>query len=149
MKTKMLMLIFIFSGLMACKSQESKTGKMDEQKNKPHEKFYVTKKYDEHGNLIEFDSTYTSYYANHKSDTIETDSIMRNFGVYFNQHFSSIDPEDLMRSDSAFHRSFFSDDFFEKQFYKEHETMLKMIKEMDSVKNDYFRMHSKNIQGMM
>lgn len=144
MKTKMLMLILIFSGLVSCKSQETKSGKMDEKKSKPHENFYVSKKYDEHGNLIEFDSTYTSYYAGHNGDTLLTDSIMRNFNIYFNQHFSGMNPEDIMGSDSIMHYDFFSDDFFEKQFYQQNELMQKMMKEMDSVKNEYFRMYSHN-----
>ena len=59
MKTKMIVLILIFSGILSVNAQESKVGKTNENLNKPHENFYVTKKYDEQGNLIEFDSTYT------------------------------------------------------------------------------------------
>ena len=148
MKTKVFMLILIFLGMVSCKSQESKSGKMDENINKPHENFYVTKKYDEYGNLIEFDSTYTSYYGNQYGDTLLTDSIMRNFNMYFDQHFAGMNPEDFMSSDSIMHQDFFSDDFFEKQFYQQNELMLKMMREMDSVKNEYFRMHPHNFHGM-
>ncbi len=148
MKTKMLILVFTFFGIVSCNSQESKSEKKVTTKNKPHEEFQVNRKYDKQGNLIEFDSTYTSYYSNIKGDTLAIDSIMRNFETYFNRHFSAVNSNNIFGMDSTFHRNFFSDDYFEKQFFRQNEFMLKMMRDMDSIKNEFFRMHSQNIQNL-
>jgi len=71
---------------------------------------------------------------------------MRNFETYFNRHIPEIGSDYLFGSDSTFYRDFFSDDFFEKQFIHQNEFMLKMIQEMDSVKNEFFQIHSQNMK---
>ena len=147
MKTKILVLFFMFFGIISCNSQVGKTDKQDMGKNKPHEEFKVNRKYDENGNLIEFDSTYTSYYSNIKGDTLAVDSIMKNFQMYFNDHFAVIGPEFNFNSDSTFHHDFFSDDFFQKQFSEQDKLMLRMMREMDSIKNQYFQMNSQDMNS--
>ena len=142
MKTKLLILSLVFSGLVSCQSQDVKSGEQIQGKKKPHEKIEVNKKYDSKGNLIEFDSTYSSYYSSYLGDTLDIDSVLDNFHMYFNHRFQGITSNNLFDMDSTFAPGFFHDDFFEQQFFKQDEMMLKMMQEMDSIKNEFFKMHS-------
>ena len=145
MKAKILVAVFIFSGLVSCNSQTAKSGKnKDEKMSKPHEEVTVNRKYDENGNLIEFDSTYTSYYSNVTGDTIAMDSVLSQFPEYFNNSFDFDFPEYFFDTDSAWNPEFFHRDFFESQFMEKNEEMRRMIQQMDSIKNEFFRMHSSN-----
>ncbi|MCB4234259.1 hypothetical protein LDL59_01710 [Kaistella anthropi] len=49
--------------------------------NQPIEDIKVNKEYDENGNLIRYDSTYTYYYSNIEGDEIAADSIFNNFRI--------------------------------------------------------------------
>ena len=140
MKTKYLLVVLVFTGMFSCHSQDLKTDKKLQGKNKPQEKVTVNRKYDENGNLIEFDSTYTSYYSNFKGDTLLTDSILKDFNTYFNYHFSDMTSNNFMLMDSTFMHKFFHDDFFEQKFLLQDDHMLKMMQEMDSIKNEFFKM---------
>ena len=144
MKTKVLILVLMFSGLVSCQTQDTKSGKQLQGKNKPHEEFKVNKKYDDKGNLIEFDSTYTSYYSTYLGDTLNTDSILQDFQGYFNQSLHGFGSNDFFNYDSTFIPGFFHEDFFEHQFLQQDEMMLRMMREMDSIKNEFFKIHSLN-----
>lgn len=142
MKTKLLILVLMFSGLVSCQTQDVKSGKQIQGKKKPHEEIIVNKKYDDKGNLIEFDSTYSSYYSTYLGDTLNTDSILKNFNLYFNHRLNGIGYYDLFGEDSTFVPGFFHDDFFEQQFFNQDEMMLRIMREMDSIKNEFFKIHS-------
>jgi hypothetical protein len=147
MKTKiMLILALSFFGIVSCNSQETKPVKKATSENKPLEEYSVNRKYDEQGNLIEFDSIYTSYYSNIQGDTLALDSIMKNFEIYFNDHFSPVTSDNILDLDSTFNDNFFSNDYFEKQFFNQDGLMLDMMRDMDSIKNEFFRIHSRNLQ---
>ncbi len=139
MKTTIL-LFFVSTFFFACNSQniKSKDGGM----KKPQENIKVTKKYDENGNLIELDSVYTSYYSNFDGDTIFTDTLMNQFSNYFKHSFNLGFSDGLYSVDSMFMPGFFHDDFFENQFIRQDKEMLNMIRQMDSLKNSFFQMHS-------
>ena len=140
MKTTLLIFVVFFSALMSCNSQGINK-KPQKDKNTPHEKVTVNRKYDKNGNLVEFDSTYTSYYSNVKSDTVQIDSVLNDFPQFFNEELN-MKPNNFFNSffieDTAFNSQFFHDDYFEKQFLDQNENMLKMMQRMDSLKNAYF-----------
>jgi hypothetical protein len=137
----------MFSGLVSCQTQDTKSGKQSHEKNKPHEEISVNRKYDDKGNLIEFDSTYSSYYSTYTGDTLNVDSVMHNFESYFNHRISRLGYDNFFSEDSTIMPGFFHDDYFEQQFFNHDDMMLKMMREMDSIKNEFFRMHSS--QGLM
>ncbi len=141
MKAHYLIFGLILSVLAACNSKSTKELKENDNKNMPEEKVVVNKKYDKKGNLIEFDSTYTSYYSNFKGDTIGLDTTMQDFGLFFNHHFPSISSHAFMNMDSTIMPGFFHDDFFEHGFLKQDEKLLKVMREMDSIKNEFFKYH--------
>jgi hypothetical protein len=142
MKTKILILTLVFSGIISCHSQNSSPEKQKPGMNKPHTNVTVNKKYDENGHLILFDSTYTSYYSNIEGDTIPFDGIPEDFQMYFNHRLPGITSNNIFDVDSSFMPGFFHDDFFEHQFFNQDEQLLRMMQEMDSIKNEFFKINS-------
>ena len=113
--------------------------------NKPRVDIKVNRHYDNKGNVIGFDSTYTSFYTNVDGDTLKMDSLMRSFDTYFNfpktsffgRHFDS-----LFFNDSLRYRDFFHDDFFLKRYELNDSYLRDMMHRMDSLKNNFYKEHS-------
>ena len=108
---------------------------------KPQTEVKVNKEYDDEGNLIRFDSTYSYYYSNIENDTLLRDSIMTNFKQHFNKSYNfSSDPffDDLFFQDSLLQYDFYNNDFFIERFKQNHQKMNKLFFEMDSIKNIFF-----------
>jgi hypothetical protein len=113
--------------------------------NKPKVNIEVNKHYDDKGNVIGFDSTYTSFYSNVEGDTLKMDSLMRSFDRHFNlgkTSFFGRDFDTLFFSDSLRHRDFFHDDFFLKRYELNDSYLRDMMRRMDSLKNNFYREHS-------
>jgi hypothetical protein len=117
--------------------------------NKPKVSIKVNRHYDDKGNLVGFDSTYSSFYSNYSSisgDTIQMDSLMHGFDKYFNRNHSlffdrQFDP--LFFADSLRYPDFFHNDFFMKRYELNDQYMRESMKKMDSIKNQYFFDHSR------
>lgn len=142
-------MIFVLS-FMGCDGQEKKKqetkepDKKEQEKIKPKETWDVKREYDEFGNLIKYDSIYSYSYSNVKDDSLNVnlDSIMDSFKGYFDknapfewQHDFSFFPE----YDSLFMNNFFKEDYFFKNWQKEHSELDIMIKRMDSSRNVFLR----------
>jgi len=112
--------------------------------HKPHVNITVNRRYDNKGNLIGSDSTYTSYYSNIEGDTLMMDSLFEDFDRYFDRNRSSFlnrDLDDLFFRDSLRYNDFFHDDFFMRRYELNDEYLRNMMRQMDSIKNDYFKKH--------
>jgi hypothetical protein len=148
MKKVMFLLCMLF--FMACKDNSNKTiaqatllSRPDTSAN-PKTEVHVNKKYDEKGNLIRFDSTYSYRYVSPggKSRNIETDTLFRHFKSYylsnydtmFNNNFGSI-----FFSDSLFKYDFMQPDYFSKRFELNRKRFEQMARDMDSIKTQYLR----------
>jgi hypothetical protein len=97
--------------MMSCNAQ---TRNGDSQQisdtNKPKVSIRVNKKYDKDGNVIGYDSTYSSVYSNVKNDTIMRDSLMR---IFFSKSFGN----NIGNIDSMLQgMNMFKDDFFKNHF---------------------------------
>lgn len=147
MKTTFLYLLVFFSTLSSCNSQDLKHKDNKDEKKKPHEEVTVNRKYDEQGNLIEFDSTYTSYYSTYEGDTLNVNTLLNDFPAFFNKEFLNLHSKNMFNpffyQESILNSHFFHDDFFEHQFISQNEEMLKMIQKMDSIKNSFFEQQGK------
>ena len=102
----------------------------------------VNKEYDANGNLIAYDSTYSSFYSSHDADPGQMDSLLRDFKPRFDTRFPFMnDPgfNDLFFRDTLLYPDFFHDDFFRKRMEMNDRWMQQMMAEMDSMKNNYFR----------
>lgn len=109
---------------------------------KPDVKIQVNRRYDDRGNLIGFDSTYSSFYSGLEGDTLRMDSLMKRFDAYFDrQHSRWFDQQfnRLFFSDSTAYPDFFHDDFFTKRYELNDRYLRDMMRRMDSVKNWFYK----------
>src|SRR5688572_23700264 len=58
---------------------KKKATSLSDSLNKPKVNIQVNKHYDGKGNVVGFDSTYTSFYSNVDGDTLKMDSLLRSF----------------------------------------------------------------------
>jgi len=137
-----LFLFFIFLSSV-CNAQEKDVPIVgqDTLANKPQTKIFVNKEYDQEGNLIKFDSTYSYFYSNTESDSLFGDSTF----AIFRDDFFNLFPlkqrpflNDLFFEDSLLSYDFFKDDFFTKRFQLNRERFDKLFEKMDSLKNKYY-----------
>lgn len=101
----------------------------------------VNKQFDEHGNLIAYDSSYTSVYQSRSGDAAFMDSVLRDFMPGFGTRYPFLtDPgfHSLFFPDSSFHRDFFHNDFFQRRMEMNQQYMRRMMEQMDSLKNQHF-----------
>jgi hypothetical protein len=107
----------------------------------------VNRRFDEKGNMIGFDSTYTSYYSNISGDTAQMDSLMGSFDRYFRRDHSDFfhnqfDP--LFFNDSTRYPDFFHDDFFMRRYELNDPFFRDMMHRMDSIKNNFYKERRKS-----
>ena len=143
MKTKLFFFLMLNIFLNSCQAQEEKkSNSIDLEKNKPQTKITVNKEYDEDGNLIHYDSTYSYYYSNIKGDSLLADSIFKNFQKsLFEQFPMSQSPffESFFFEDSLWEYDFYKSDFFRERYRLNQQRMEDLFREMDSLKNSFFR----------
>ena len=144
MKTKVIMgfiLALFLSGCQAQEVQKEKDNSINLEKNKPQTSIIVNKEYDEDGNLIRYDSTYSSYYSNIQGDSLMGDSIMKSFKNDLFKHFPmSRSPffESFFFEDSLSDYDFYKNDFFRERYRLNQKRMEDLFWEMDSIKNRFF-----------
>ena len=110
--------------------------------SKPNVDIKVNRHYDEEGNLIGYDSTYSSFYSTAQGDTTRLNDMIHGFDTFFKRHHSpDFDRHfnSLFFSDSLRYFDFFHDDFFRKRYELNDSYMQDMMDRMDSIKNHFFR----------
>ena len=115
-------------------------------KNKPKVDIKVNKKYDDNGNLIGYDSTYTWTYSNVEGDSVSViaDSVITHFMPNIGMHFPGLnDPffNNMMLNDSTMYNSFFNRDYYQQLWGKQNEEMNRIFMQMDSLKSTFFKKH--------
>ncbi len=138
--------------LSSCKEETHGQNSVASKKNapdslhKPKVNIQVNRLYDNKGNVIGFDSTYTSYYSNVIGDTVQMDSLMKSFDRYFgssHRYFFDDAFAPLFFSDSLRHNDFFHDDFFMKRYELNDDYLRRMMRQMDSIKNQFYQDRNK------
>lgn len=104
----------------------------------------VEKEFDDDGNIIRYDSSYTYIYTypNGNTEKLNMDSIFQNFEPYFFNHGFDIihDPfRSFFEEDTLYQHHFFDDDFFMQQFENNMFRFEDMMREMDSLRNQFLR----------
>ncbi len=146
---KLAMFLFLLFLTIGCNAQENNAQnkeKIVKDKNIPKTNIVVNKEYDKNGNLIRYDSTYTSVYTNIEGDSTLADSILTNFkGKVFNSFPDIKQPfwNDMFFEDSLLSYDFYKDDFFTKRFEMNMKKFEKLFKEVDMFKNEYYKKFSK------
>ena len=126
--------------IFSCSGQTKKSEKQLNNKS-PQSNIVVNKEYDKNGNLIKYDSTYSSYYSDIKKDSVLGDSIYNNFKKQFNHKYSfSNQPffKNFFFEDSLLKYDFYKKDFFYNRFKRNMERMDSLFRDMDIMKNNYF-----------
>jgi hypothetical protein len=150
MKQIIFISMLLFMGLTGCDAQKSGKDNQNEKKSdRPDVDIKVNREYDEDGNLIRYDSTYTYVYSNIDGDIQLRDSVFSEFMAHFNKQFGFKDDpffNDLFFTDSLLQYDFYKKDFFHDRFSDNLEWIDKMMKEMDSIKNEFYNDRFKNEQ---
>jgi len=147
---KIILLIFVFSlTFISCNGQKNENGKGFNTNPKPETNISVKKKYDENGNLVSVDSTYSYVYSNIKNDSALKNKILKKFRnemkgkmPFINDNFFN---DILSKKDSLFD-DFYTNDFFKNHLKNEDEVIKKMFKKMDSLKNEFFEKQKTKLQ---
>lgn len=144
---KLLFVLPILIMTVSCNAQQKNKEKaekhgLETQQDKPQVNWKVNKKYDDKGNLIAYDSTYTWSYSTKdgKMSNIAADSVMSAFKKQFNTEFPSLFKEGFgnpVWTDSLFYRDFNDHDYFMKKWQNHYFDMNKMMRQMDSLRNSF------------
>jgi hypothetical protein len=93
---------------------------------KPKTDIRVNKKYDDKGNLIQYDSTYSYFYSSPGfKNSISSDSLFNNFKIPLRNDYKGLLDENMNSiffNDSLFKYDFYNSDYFSRRF---HMNMLK------------------------
>ena len=140
---KILYILVLFSLVAtSCNGQKKENNEDLKKTGKPETNIIVNKEYDDKGNIIKYDSTYSFYYSNIENNNFTGDSIMELFRSGFNnRYFFSEDPffRDIFFQDSLLQFDFYSKDFFRNRFLNNWQKMDRLFMDMDSIKNNFFR----------
>ncbi len=141
MKRILLITLAIPMIVLGCNGQ-SGNSKIQSKEDLPNQNIVVNKEYDDNGNLVNYDSTYSYYYSTIKQDSVLEDSIFNNFMNQFNRSYSFSDHpffKNFFFEDSLMMFDFYKKDFFYDRFRNNMERMDSLFREMDIMKNDFFR----------
>jgi hypothetical protein len=141
MKLRIIYILAIIMTFTSCNGQTKNKDNLSKN-NLPQTNIKVSKEYDKNGNIVRYDSTYSSYYSDIKGDSLLRDSIFHNFTDHFNEkYFFSEHPyfKDFFFQDSLLKYDFYKKDFFYDRFRNNMERMDSLFREMDIMKNDFFR----------
>lgn len=114
---------------------------------KPKIDIQINKQYDKNGNLVKFDSAYSSYYISQKKDSFLMDSLITQYWPNFKEnHLSNFDKRfnDLFFNDSLMSNDFFHKDFFKQRYLLNTKYIEMMMNEMDSLKNEFYKTQNMN-----
>ena len=136
-----LSLLLSFSFINCTGQQKTETNTSEKDTIQPKISSKVHKEYDEDGNLISIDSTYSYFYSNIKNDSILEQKFFKDFKLGFDDNFKNVDS--LFMKDFFFDtplrmNDFYTDDFFENRFDMRQKSIRDIFKRMDSLKNSYY-----------
>ncbi len=160
MKTMKIMLVsFLFVVFSGCNGQTQKerselaeTKKVAPLKGdslgKPRVDVKVNKQYDDKGNIVKFDSTYSYFYSSPKgSMQLGNDSIFSSFRSFFEKSYPNLmdrRTNNIFFNDSLFKYDFFNDDYFQKRFELNNKMFEDMYQQMDSIKRSFMKRNYPN-----
>jgi hypothetical protein len=160
MKTMKIMLIgLLFVVFSGCNGQTKKgsSGLAETKKAaplkgdslaKPRIDVKVNKQYDDKGNIVRFDSTYSYFYSGPKgSMQLGNDSVFSSFRSFFEKsHPDLMDrrTNNIFFNDSLFKYDFFNDDYFQRRFELNTKMFEDMYRQMDSIKRGFMKQNYPN-----
>ncbi|MBJ2175585.1 hypothetical protein JBL43_15135 [Aureibaculum sp. A20] len=142
MKNLIIATLLLTFSLTSCTGQKQ-TDKTETQLDsiEPIVNSSVHKEYDEDGNLISVDSTYSYFYSNIKDDSILEQNFFNKFKIGFDDNFNHLDSimaNDFFNEDMFKMHDFYNQDFFSKRFRINDNNVDEIFKKMDSIKNRFY-----------
>ena len=141
-----MLLSFLMGGCNGQKNQNEKSSKQIASIDtlaKPKVDVRVNKKYDDKGNLVQYDSTYSYFYSSPGfKNSISSDSLFSNFKIPLRNDYKGLlddNMNNIFFNDSLFKYDFYNNDYFSKRFQLNMHRFENMFREMDSLKSDMFR----------
>ena len=137
----MLVLLATMLNLSACNGQDSvsnENASSSDPIDPPKVDVRVNKEYDDQGNLIRFDSTYSAIYEGRTPDKAFLDSVFKDFQPYFDLHHPWLEgrmSDDLFLRNGIIFEDFFHDDSFRRHLERDRTYFDDLIQRMDSSKN--------------
>lgn len=133
MKYKILVALMVIFSFSNCNAQTNK-----DKSSKPQTNVKVHKEYDEQGNLIRLDSTYTYFYSSNKNDTLSLENFENQFKFQF-QSLDSLFKKNTFFKDPFDKKSIFKDNFFEDNFIRNQKEIEQLMKKMDSIRLHFYK----------
>jgi len=149
MKKTMIFSVILSFMLVSCNGQNN-TERTSQKKDtiKPEIDIKVHKEYDDDGNLIRVDSSYTYFYSNIKNDSLLEKEIFDRFKLNFKGHFPLLDSlfmEDFYINEPFNIENFYTDEFFKNNFKLNQKRIDDILRQMDSLKNSYYNKQKKSM----
>lgn len=143
--------LLLVTGCRAQTEKESSSITGRDTATEPKVSWKVNKQYDDKGNIIGYDSTYTWSYTGKQGQAafVSVDSVMGAFSRQFQVVFPGMFNNSFggpVWGDSLFYNDFLQPDYFMKKYQGDYFDMEKMMKSMDSMKNNFLRRHYPEIR---
>jgi hypothetical protein len=139
--------ILLLCLILSCDTRDKKKEKNihTEQQSKddnPKVDIKVNKNYDDKGNLIRLDSTYSYFYSPKGLDSskVSLDTAVQRFRSIYNTKVTDLMDKrfkELFLNDSLFQYDFLNKDYFSKRVELNRRLMNNLFLEMDSLKNNF------------
>ena len=160
MKTIKIMLVSLFFVVFSgCNGQTPKgnsqlaetkkvTAQKEDSLDKPRTDVKVNRQYDDKGNIVRFDSTYSYFYSSPKGSMhLRNDSVFSSFRSFFEKRYLNLmdrHNNNIFFNDSLFKYDFFNDDYFQKRFELNNKMFENMYQQMDSIKRGFMKQNYPN-----
>ena len=144
----LILLVLLLASVVRANGQALELKKAPPKNNEPKVDIKVSRHYDNHGNVIGYDSTYSSYYSNVQGDTMRMHSLMKNFDRYFGEirtpFFDKLF-DNRVFNDTIMAPNCLRKDFFGNDLFLNHGSWPKLFDDMnhqlDSLKNGLYDTH--------
>lgn len=131
-----------------CNAQNEQKSKAENQvdSSQPNVSWKVNKTYDQNGNVIGYDSTYIWSYTDTSGSVnrLYVDSVLEDFRKNFGSRYAPLFDKtfgDPVWSDGLFWKNFTQPDYFRKQWKDRMSEMSILMRQMDSVRNNFLNEH--------
>lgn len=143
----------------SCKGQDKnekdfqKNDSLEQISKAPQGTWKVDKEFDEHGNLIRYDSIYSWSSSDNYRKLAETnpDSLLRSFQSKFYRDFKGFDKQgfhNLFADDSLFTQRFFNEKFFESEFGEDFIDIDRIRERMETMQHQFLKKYQSRFDSI-
>ncbi|AMC10068.1 hypothetical protein Lupro_01825 [Lutibacter profundi] len=140
---KISLLLMLLLTISSCNAQtNTDKNKGNNEAVKPKTNIVVHKEYDENGNLIRVDSSYTYVYSTLKNDSLLQKKLFDNLKLDLNNNSQNIDSilfNNFFNDDLFKMNDFYTDHFFNDNFKLQEKQLKQYLKRLDSIKNQFYK----------